>query len=828
MPQTQAFYEDGTPIPEEKLGEALQRGEALFEKGAAVKMRDAYGKLVDVAAADINQAMAAGFGLETSAGLEREQARQAHGEGLGQTALAAVEGAGRGLTFGLSDAVATELGGEEYRKAAQARQEFNPVASGAGEVVGAIAPILASGGTGAAAKGIATAGALPRGAAAVGRGVEGAVMGGLGAAGYTGATALGRAGARAASLGAAGAAEGALYGAGKALSDTALEGSELTAEKILSSMGTGALYGGAAGAFLGGAGSLISSGVGGAAGKEAVRDYAQTLRDESVLKSLGAQKCDLNKLAGRKSADAAERKMANIANDVFEFKFKDGSQLFKGARAPAEMADDMGRAVREAGDDLRALKGQLDEAVKADPSLAPDVSSWLKKVDNTVLAEMRRSTSPTIRKRAAAVDSELELIRQRLAPPKTADELTELGVSRRSGETLEAIVPEQAPVTFLEADEMRRHLREAFQPPGGAAIPEHKAALERAERMFAETITESGEAALKKLGQDRAVWRETNRKLSSLIDASEIVTKHSRDFGNRAISPSDYAMGIASGLGALASGNVGALAVGAAGAVAHKLIRERGRSVVAHMADRVLKFQTKLDDAAQAIAQTTQAPKRIAAPVVAQAADVKQRYASAADAVATMANDPRAALQVTSRLTENYADAYPGMAMSVQKAVIEDATYLAGLLPKTLTRADASLTPTAVRPRVPAPEMRKFLAAVEALDNPSAVIDMLVEGRMPAREAIEALKARRPQIFEDLRSKVVVACLKRDSELAYPRRILLSLVFDFRGDQSMDPMFMGAVQESFVPPQLPPPPPSAAGMKLSQTQSAQMELTQGA
>lgn len=912
MPQTQAFYEDGSPIPEDKLGEALANGQALFEKGAAIQMRDAYGRPTKVAAADINQALHAGFSLQSSADIEREAARQQYGEDLGQTAVAAAEGAGRGLSFGLTDELGSAIGGEDYRKAALARQEFNPVAAGAGEVAGAVAPMLLSGGTGAVAKGAGALGMLPRGAAAIGRGVEAGVMGGLEAAGYEGASVLSRAAARTAALGLSGAAEGSLYGAGKAISDTALKGEDLTAEKILSSMGSGALYGGAAGAILGASGSLLSSAGEKLGGMQAVKGYAGEIRDASVLDALGTNKAGVKKIIGNRVGENADQKLSEFARDVFDYKFEDGRRLFGGARSPAEMAGDVSAAVEETGAKLRALKGELDAAIGERPELAPDINGWLDKVDNTVLADMKRSTSHAERMRARAVEQELQHIRERVAPPTPSllDEVSEAGAdstrinldgmrdltthrgayagatpeevkqialgqvptknsrnafepirinvepdgsmvlndghhrlaaAKEAGATeiqarvvrhdadgnpvaemtgpvsIEPRTQASQPVSFLEADQIRRRLRDSFQTPSGAPIPEAKHELERAERMLSDTIAESGEGALSALGKDPATWREMNRRMSHLMTAEKITSDAAtRAISNRKISPSDYATGIASALGAMASGNVGAIAsmaTGGAAAVAHKLIRERGRTVVAQLADRVAKLDITVGKAAEAMAGIETAATTAAAPIAVEAGSLSERYRRAADAVRTMAADPKAAVAVSSAVTAHYAETYPDLAGSVQGQVLGDVQYLASRLPPQMTRADASLTPTVVTPRAPASQMRKFLAAVDALDSPASVVEALARGKMPPRDAVEALKERRPQLFNDLRTKVVLACLKRDRELDYQRRILLSLVFDFRGDKSLQPQYMATVQRSFAPPpKLKLPPPSRRGV----------------
>lgn len=167
------------------------------------------------------------------AGFERarETGREEYYTSGGQQALAGVEGLGRGLTLGATDAL---FGDEDT----QARTEFNPGTAMAGELVGALAPALASlgGGSGALAKVLAkTPSALL---------TEGAI----GATKGIGST-VGK-------MAAAGAIEGAVAGGASAIDHAYLSGDPLTASAVMAGLGWGTLFGAGAGAI---AGKLQSS-----------------------------------------------------------------------------------------------------------------------------------------------------------------------------------------------------------------------------------------------------------------------------------------------------------------------------------------------------------------------------------------------------------------------------------------------------------------------------------------------------------------------------------------------------------------------------------------
>jgi hypothetical protein len=157
------------------------------------------------------------------------------------TGRAAVEGLVSGAMGERDEAKAAELD-EQYRQAAAGRREANPLTAGAGTIAGQLPWAMVGPG---AAVGEATAGM------------------GLGA--------------RLAAQTAAGAVEGAAFGESQATDDAYIEDKPLTAEKLMASMGWGALIGGGASLGLGAAGAGLVGAKGAASralGREAVSDEA--------------------------------------------------------------------------------------------------------------------------------------------------------------------------------------------------------------------------------------------------------------------------------------------------------------------------------------------------------------------------------------------------------------------------------------------------------------------------------------------------------------------------------------------------------------------------
>ena len=155
-----------------------------------------------------------------------------------QTGRAFAEGAARGASFGLSDPFL--IGAGVKREGLQLRKEENPIASGGGEIVGALGTSIATGG-GASAL--------------VGGGVRGAVF------------------------------EGGLYGMGPMVTESALENTPLTSERLAAGFAGGALAGGAAHAGFTALGKGVSLGMSKFGGK-GMKEALSTAADDIEWKAL--------------------------------------------------------------------------------------------------------------------------------------------------------------------------------------------------------------------------------------------------------------------------------------------------------------------------------------------------------------------------------------------------------------------------------------------------------------------------------------------------------------------------------------------------------------
>ena len=231
-------------IPENEVQGAYESGQYVFAKGELVPVALADGRYGTIKGEEFKDVIRAGGSYD----LPSERKHRADEEKYdSRNAEALLLAAGRGLTFGLSD-VALEKMGAYTDEEIQGLEEHNAILSGVGEIGGALAPALLTGGgsaLGAAGvkgllkKGVhySPAGFAMRSAAAA----EAAVGKHLGVQALEGGSKMLRA---VPGFGAAGAVEGALFGAGETFSEELLGRTDKTAEQIMGDIGFAAVLGG--------------------------------------------------------------------------------------------------------------------------------------------------------------------------------------------------------------------------------------------------------------------------------------------------------------------------------------------------------------------------------------------------------------------------------------------------------------------------------------------------------------------------------------------------------------------------------------------------------
>lgn len=806
---------------------------AVANAEGRIHVLDDTGTPVTIDQADLPAALDAGFQLETAESVSARHVERERST-LGQKALTAGEAALSEATIGLSDAALVAGLGDEYRQAAFERRQVNPNTALAGKVVGAIAPMLASGGSSAAARGIATVGAPSRLVAGAAGLVDNAAMGTLRALGYTGASALSRAAARGTALAVAGAADGALMGLGQSISDAALGGTEWTAEKALATAKTNALYGLAAGGVVG-AGSEL--------GKAAAQSIVQRMTGGQTLREALV---DFGEKRAFKSVSGNYKKWYDRATNFGRSPDRInriGSKLID-AEIPLDKLDDAARAltgkVDDAGSRMQAIAKQLDDA-----GVRVDGRAVLSKVDEQI-AKLRSVELEDFQAVARKVEKQVAPFR------RVVEGSGDLGVYRvrqnvgvRQGvlqKTRELTPVGGRDYTFSDFWKLRQNLDKTInwasraQNPAVDALKDLRSTFDDALTAVVEHGDDEAAGALK------AAWKAAKEDYSDFRlakDAAEDQLLQREK--NRFISASDYGVGATTSnvlglLAGIATGSVGVgaltgVATGAAASVAHKYIRERGSGAIANLATGMVRYDRQMRQTAEALAGvagrrrpglaaiTADEVTRTTVEEGAKALDaspleriIRPQHAASRGvrtlltgfdgvqaAVTEHQRNPDATVGELARVLEPFAHGNPEVATQMGVTVVRDMQYLAAETPRAVSRAGSSLTPGAEEMLVPRVAKPSLVRKAEALADPESVLRDLERGKLNL-DGIRALKDRRPELYEELRMEVMQMAATAPRPLPYHRRVMLSMAFGFVGDMSMRPGQLAAIQASGAPP----------------------------
>jgi hypothetical protein len=220
-------------IDYDQLPSTFQAGTHTLPKDASLPLKNEDGDLVSVPSDQIPNVIGKGFSFPTSKDITTHNEKIQYGEGAQNVAAATSAGALRGLTFGTSDLILPHLGVDKETLAKL--KEYNPIASGVGELGSIGAGILSGvGAPSAISKAGNLASSAVRGAVAASpeAGLASRILSGV--APKVAGSAL----------------EGALYGGANQVSEAALGDPHLVAQHALSQIGQSALFGAALGSIL--------------------------------------------------------------------------------------------------------------------------------------------------------------------------------------------------------------------------------------------------------------------------------------------------------------------------------------------------------------------------------------------------------------------------------------------------------------------------------------------------------------------------------------------------------------------------------------------------
>ena len=272
------------------LPDLIDSGKVSILKGQELEFEDTDGQRRIVPSEQIFDALDAGFKHIPQKQVQHEELVKESAE---QPLLAAGVSGLSGLTLGLSNQILAKSGIVSPEKL-KALEEGNPIISTASEIVGGVAPIFLTGGTGLAAK---VAAATP-----VALAERAGMAAALKAAPLTGKI-LSKTASRvtkevvenAVKYGAGSAVEGSLYGLGNLINEDALGDAEFNAENALAAMGSNALLGGAFGAGAGAGVAMVGAGARGIKQQyNSLRKKAADIIDDPELKQQISSKIALD------------------------------------------------------------------------------------------------------------------------------------------------------------------------------------------------------------------------------------------------------------------------------------------------------------------------------------------------------------------------------------------------------------------------------------------------------------------------------------------------------------------------------------------------------
>lgn len=777
-------------VDEQAAQAGLQSGALALKKGEAVPVYAPDGTVGTVPAEQLGSALGSGFTLSTQKEVRQAELAEKH-KGLGEVAKTVGEGLASGATFGASDYLISKSS-EENRIAAAERKELNPGLRTASEIAGAALPMVFSGGTGAVAKGAALAptSLVGRAGAAVARGAE-AVVG-------TGAESLlGRVAQRAIPMAAQGAFEGAAYGAGQVVSENALGGHEITAEKLLAGAEHGMFLGGAVG---GGVGALSELGRAAAskafkfANESSLKDWMQEIADRNVLKAAGANQGQLKKLGH--SAEEIQSRIGEIAETVRTAKLNNGEKVFQPFKTSTELGEKLAVAEAEAGSRLSKVVDKIDDVTHAMPEAKPDFVSALNRVESEVAGPLRVANVPQLQEQAGLIDKTLAKVKEKVQATEAMGGLdSSFKIGFKEGREIlkdldHAIYDTKA--TSVGLPGLPNPRLQKLEQVRGIINDELEKAADRAAKL-------TGDEALAGMYQaEKRTWRDLHQA-KKMAEDWEV-----RDIGNRAMSPTDYMGSLGAGLTAVSGGfgAIGSMAASAAGGIAHNIIRERGASVVAHVADRIANLNALSQVSAgvdqKIISGVSKALKGEVARAVTQVVESPRQKAfdKVVQKVADVTSNPDKANDLVAQKVGALATHAPGVAAAASNVIAGDMKYVADSMPQSVKNTGM----VARKQRVPTSEIHRVERVIKTLESPLKILPDIKQGRVTPSQA-QALRDRRPEIVNQIKTEIATQMAGSKRLPSYQVRAQLSTLVGSPVDFETSPAFKASIQQIYAPPQ---------------------------
>lgn len=774
-------------VPGTHVEKALASGVYAPIEGETVSLRK------DLAV-DVGELAKTSLGAETSQQRGKRERGQFLEDKYGGTSgmiRTGAEGILRGATAGISDAVARGLGAdvEDMRF----RQEVNQPIATVAEIGGAVVPGLLSGGAGAAGT---VARLTPAGrAAAIGEGI--AARGGFGrrAAGF--------------------ATEGAIQGAGQGLSSVALSDDEMTAERVIGAMSSGALMGGAVGAGAGVAASVAEKGLRkakkllddvGAKAKEApgaIPDDLATL-DKAGLRDARATE----QVAGGERVATDFASYRKVVDEVDPLLVSEGGQskvLLRSKKSatgaldnpkgivsrPSQLRDSLQREEKIFGELIEGREAKLAKLAAEDVALAKDLDGILsgKSADRRRLVyEGDAATAPgpmlqgkLARRYGEMTGKKISATAAKEGIEVAADEVVALREALSSGRLQGARAKSLGRIE--EVLEHNRTLQKGIDDILNGSTPRLK------EIAAAEDLL-SAPAAPKGM-----LERAAEGTIFSAVTA--------------AIAPVSGML--APMVGAKVAGKVTDLVFGRLGKAAGAA-GKRSADAVSRLLDvgakatrsaPVLATRTLTSTAfgpePSKVARAMSAPSKAvrAVPVLlnayrARESELRSQTTPGPDGAPVMR--PAARRQMAQQLSAVKALS-PMLADRLETIQARRIEFLASKLPRQPGYSALRAGPDTWQPSDMA--MRAFARYAAAVEDPAGVEERLADGTLTPEDA-EAYKAVYPERYADMKRQIIERLPELREKLPYARRLSLSIFMGVPVDPAMDPPILRVLQGQFA------------------------------
>ena len=731
------------------------------------------GTLGTIPTDQLDSALKGGYELVSDKDAHDQRIQEKYG-GIGGRAAAFGINAGDAITLGAGKGIAAAIGGDDAKEYMRGVEEANPLSATAGTVAGVVAPMLVGDEAGAL-------GLLAKPAEAL-EGLGGLAEKGVGSLlGEAGTGLASRVGRSALTTGVRSGLEGSVYGGLSQWSESQVDDTPLTSEKMLAAMGKNALLGLGLGAGLGAGGTLLGEGVtrglsklaDKTGGEGGLQEYLEKTANERAFKATKATPTQVARLerGGQTQEALGEYMMAKLPEYSEKPFWRMTRQDISDAATKARQAE--GSTIGEAVDKIHEIaqsKGVTTDAMKIADRLETEVLAPLRADPFTQgIAKKIEAHSDALFEKAGVLarDESGKLVPTGSNGSATFKELHDWS------KTLGDIAYNEQKTDSLFATKMRdmnRIMRDEFKAQAAKVAPEELAKLEAANAGFA--------------------------KAKSVENAIAPAVK--RGVGNRTVGLTDY---LGAGIGFMHGGALGA----AVGAVGNKVAREFGDQAIAsalsHASNMsmVRELTGAFDQRLSAgIAKAlNKGSGRIASDMVQIKTSRDTRKSEARiNAIKDLAAAPSRVVDLSARLGPP-ASSLPKASASFAGIQSNALAYLAKQAPQ--GRPLSPLMPT-LRGEPSKPEIQAYNAKLEVYEDPTIVFDEMAKGTL-SRDHVEALKALYPQIYQEMQTKTMEQLAElgaKDKLPPFERRLQLGLLFGIPADATQDPTFVKTQQSMYA------------------------------